>query len=155
MKDYINVGRLGEMESRITKNFKWSEFTKSDTATRLHIQNEITDWDVRDNIKALVEEVLQPLRDSWGGPLFINSGYRSAELNKAVGGVPTSQHCKGEASDVACTDPYSLAKLIKRMRLDVDQVIVYPSFVHISHKREGGNRGQFLYSDKYKGPRNL
>ena len=155
MKDYINVGRREEMESRISKSFKWSEFTKSDTATRLHIQNEIVDWDVRDNIKALVEEVLQPLRDSWGGPLFINSGYRSAELNKAVGGVPTSQHCKGEASDVACTDPYSLAKLIKRMRLDVDQVIVYPSFVHISHKREGGNRGQFLYSDKYKGPRNL
>ena len=139
----------------LSRNFKWSEFTKSDTATRLHIQNEITDWEVRDNIKALVEEVLQPLRDSWGGPLFINSGYRSAELNKAVGGVPTSQHTKGEASDVACTDPYALAKLIKRMRLDVDQVIVYPSFVHISHKRNGENRGQFLYSDKYKGPRNI
>ena len=143
------------MESRISKSFKWSEFTKSDTATRLHIQNEIVDWDVRDNIKALVEEVLQPLRDSWGGPLFINSGYRCQELNKAVGGVPTSQHCKGEAADVACTDPYSLAKLIKKMRLDVDQVIVYPSFVHISHKRERENRGQFLYSDKYKGPRNI
>lgn len=143
------------MESRISKSFKWSEFTKSDTATRLHIQNEITDWDVRDNIKALVEEVLQPLRDSWGGPLFINSGYRCPELNKAVGGVPTSMHCKGQAADVGVTDPYSLAKLIKRMRLDVDQVIVYPSFVHISHKRDGENRGEFLYSDKYKGPRNL
>ena len=143
------------MEGRISANFTFAEFTKSDTATRLHIQNEITDWDVRDNIKALVEEVLQPLRDSWGGPLFINSGYRCPELNKAVGGVPTSMHCKGMAADVACTDPYSLAKLIKRMRLDVDQVIVYPSFLHISHKREGENRGQFLYSDKYKGPRNL
>jgi uncharacterized protein YcbK (DUF882 family) len=150
----INVGRREEMGD-LSRNFKWSEFTKSDTAARLHIQNEITDWDVRDNIKALVEEVLQPLRDSWGGPLFINSGYRCPELNKAVGGVPTSQHTKGEASDVACTDPYALAKLIKRMRLDVDQVIVYPSFVHISHKRDGKNRGQFLYSDKYKGPRNL
>lgn len=139
----------------LSRNFKWSEFTKSDTATRLHIQNEIVDWDVRDNIKALVEDVLQPLRDSWGGPLFINSGYRCPELNKAVGGVATSQHCKGQAADVGVTDPYALAKLIKRMRLDVDQVIVYPSFVHISHKREGENRGQFLYSDKYKGPRNL
>jgi uncharacterized protein YcbK (DUF882 family) len=154
MKDYINVGRREEMGT-VSRNFNWSEFAKSDTATRLHIQNEITDWDVRDNIKALVEEVLQPLRDSWGGPLFINSGYRSAELNKAVGGVPTSQHTKGEAADVACTDPYALAKLIKRMRLDVDQVIVYPSFVHISHKSDGKNRGQFLYSDKYKGPRNI
>lgn len=143
------------MESRISKSFKWSEFTKSDTATRLHIQNEITDWDVRDNIIALVEEVLQPLRDSWGGPLFINSGYRSAELNKAVGGAKTSQHVKGEAADVACTDPYSLAKLIKRMRLDVDQVIVYPSFLHVSHKRNGENRGEVLYSPKYRGPKNL
>ena len=143
------------MESRISKSFKWSEFTKSDTATRLHIQNEIVDWDVRDNIKALVDNVLQPLRDAWGGPLFINSGYRCPELNKAVGGVPTSQHVLGMAADVACTDPYALAKLIKRMRLDVDQVILYPSFVHISHKRDGINRNQFLYNKKWKGPKDI
>ena len=143
------------MESRISKSFKWSEFTKSDTATRLHIQNEIVDWDVRDNIKALVEEVLQPLRDAWGGPLFINSGYRSPELNKAVGGVATSQHCKGQAADVGVTDPYALAKLAKRMRLDVDQMIIYPSFVHFSYKKDGDNRGQILYSNKWKGPKDL
>ena len=154
MTDYINVGRREEMGD-LSRNFKWGEFTKSDTATRLHIQNEIVDWDVRDNIIALVEEVLQPLRDSWGGPLFINSGYRCSELNKAVGGAENSMHRYGQAADVACTDPYSLAKLIKRMRLDVDQVILYPSFLHVSHRKEGGNRGQFLYSDKYKGPRNL
>lgn len=153
MTDYINVGRRGEMESRISKSFKWSEFTKSDTATRLRIQNEITDWDVRDNIIALVEEVLQPLRDSWGGPLFINSGYRCSELNKAVGGVPTSMHCKGMAADVACSDPISLAKLAKRMRLPYDQLIIYDSFVHISHKRDGDNRGEILYSPKYRGPK--
>ena len=143
------------MESRISKNFKWSEFTKSDTATRFHIQNEIVDWDVRDNIIALVWEVLQPLRDSWGGPLFINSGYRCPELNKAVGGAENSMHLYGQAADLACTDPYSLAKLIKRMRLDVDQVIVYPSFLHVSHKKEGGNRGQFLFAKQWRGPKNL
>ena len=137
----------------LSRNFKWSEFTKSDTATRLHIQNEITDWDVRDNIKALVEEVLQPLRDSWGGPLFINSGYRCPELNKAVGGVPTSMHCKGMAADVACSDPISLAKLVKRMRLPYDQLIIYDSLLHISHSRDGDNRGEVLYSPKYRGPK--
>lgn len=142
-------------EFKLGKNFDWKEFTKSDTASRLHIVNEVTTFEVRDNIKALVDNVLQPLRDAWGGPLFINSGYRCPELNKAVGGSATSQHVTGCAADVACTDPYSLAKLIKRMRLDVDQVILYPSFLHISYKREGENRGQFLYSDKYKGPRNL
>ena len=143
------------MDDRISRHFSYSEFTKSDTAKRLHINNAITDWDVRDNIKALVEDVLQPLRDKWGGPLFINSGYRCKELNEAVGGVETSQHRRGQAADVACTDPYALAKLVKRMRLDVDQCILYPDFLHISHKADGENRGQFLYNKRYKGPKDI
>ena len=137
----------------LSKNFKWSEFTKSDTAKRLHIINEITTWEVRDNIKALVEDVLQPLRDAWGGPLFINSGYRCQELNKAVGGVETSQHTKGQAADVGCSDPFALAKLAIKMRLTFDQMIVYPSFVHFSYKRDGENRMKVLYSAKYRGPK--
>lgn len=141
--------------NKLSRNFDWKEFTKSDTAARLHIINEITDWDVRDNIKALVENLLQPLRDVWGGPLFINSGYRCPELNKAVGGVPTSQHAKGQAADVGVTDPYALAKLAKKMRLPYDQLILYPSFCHISYRKDGENRGQILYSKKWKGPKDL
>lgn len=137
----------------VSKNFDFREFEKSDTAARLHIVNCINDTDVRDNIKALVDNVLQPLRDAWGGPLFINSGYRSPELNKAVGGVATSQHCKGQAADVGCTDPYALAKLAVKMRLPFDQMIIYPSFVHFSYKREGENRGEVLYAKKYRGPK--
>lgn len=140
---------------RITLNFRYSEFTKSDTASRLHINNAITSWEVRDNIKALVEDVLQPLRDAWGGPLFINSGYRCLELNKAVGGVPTSQHVIGCAADVACSDPIALAGLAKRMKLDYDQCIVYDSFVHFSYRKNGGNRNEILYSPKYRGPRDI
>lgn len=143
------------MDDRISKSFKYSEFTKSDTAKRLHLNNAITDWEVRDNIKALVENVLQPLRDAWGGPIFINSGYRSPEVNKAVGGVETSQHTKGMAADCGCTDPYALAKLAKRMRLDYDQMGVYASFVHFSYRRDGKNRGQIFYGKNYKGPRDL
>lgn len=139
----------------ISKDFSYSEFEKSDTANRLHINNAITSFEVRDNIKALVENILQPLRDAWGGPLFINSGYRCLELNKAVGGVPTSQHCVGQACDVGVTDPYALAKLAKRMKLDYDQMIVYPSFVHFSYRRDGGNRNEILYSPKYRGPRDI
>lgn len=139
----------------LSKNFDWKEFEKSDTASRLHIVNVINDWEVRDNIKALVEDVLQPLRDKWGGPLFINSGYRSKELNEAVGGVETSQHRKGQAADVGVTDPYALAKLAKRMRLPYDQMIIYPSFVHFSHKADGENRGQILYNKKWKGPKDI
>ena len=137
----------------ISKNFKWSEFTHSDTAERLHINNEVTTWEVRDNIIALVDDILQPLRDAWGGPLFINSGYRCLELNKAVGGVPTSQHVLGQAADVGCSDPIALARLAKRMNLDYDQCIIYDSFVHFSYRRDGGNRNQILYSPKYRGPK--
>lgn len=141
------------MDDRVSKHFKFSEFTKSDTANRYHINNTITEWDVRDNIVALVENVLEPLREAWGGPLFINSGYRCKELNEKVGGVETSQHCKGQAADVGVTDPYALAKLVQKMGLEYDQAILYPSFLHLSYKKEGGNRNQILYSPKYKGPK--
>ena len=139
----------------ISKNFSYSEFEKSDTATRLHINNAITSFEVRDNIKALVENVLQPLRDAWGGPIFINSGYRCPELNKAVGGVETSQHTKGEAADCGVTDPYSFAKMAKRMKVGFDQMIVYPSFLHLSYRRDGCNRGQILYNKSWKGPKDI
>ena len=91
------------MMNKISKNFTWEEFVASDTAKRLGIINQITDWDARDNIIALVENVLQPLRDAYGKPITINSGYRCAELNKKVGGVATSQHTKGQAADI-CID---------------------------------------------------
>lgn len=139
----------------LSKNFDWKEFEKSDTASRLHIVNVINDWEVRDNIKALVEDVLQPLRDKWGGPLFINSGYRSKELNEAVGGVETSQHRKGQAADVGVTDPLALARLVKRMKLDFDQMGLYPSFVHLSYKANGENRGQIFYAKNWKGPKDI
>lgn len=140
-------------QGKLSKNFDWKEFTKSDTAKRLHINNAVTTWEVRDNIKALVDYILQPLRSAWGGPLIINSGYRCPELNKEVGGVDTSQHTKGQAADVGCTDPFALASLAKQMKLDFDQMIIYPSFVHFSYKRNGENRGQVLYSAKYRGPK--
>lgn len=144
---------MGTASNKLSKNFDWKEFTQSDTASRLHINNAITDFDVRDNIKALVDYLLQPLRDIWGGPLFINSGYRCTELNEKVGGVPTSQHTKGQAADVGCTDPIALARLAKNMNLVWDQMIIYPSFVHFSYKKDGKNRGEIIYNRRYKGPK--
>lgn len=141
--------------AKISNDFSWSEFEKSDTAKRLRITNVITTTEVRDAVKALVLNVLQPLRDAWGGPLNINSGYRCPALNEAVGGVDTSQHVKGEAADVACTDPLALARLAKRLNLPFDQMIVYPSFCHFSHRRDGEQRGQILYAKSYKGPKDV
>ena len=84
----------------ISKDFSYREFEVSEVADRKHICNVIVSFDVRDSIKALVDEVLQPLRDAWGKPLAVNSGFRCRELNEEVGGMPTSQHRKGEAADI-------------------------------------------------------
>lgn len=141
------------MMARISKNFTWEEFTASDTAKKLGILNHITDWDVRDNILELVDKVLQPLRDAWGKPITINSGYRCEKLNKAVGGVPTSQHRKGEAADCGVDDPLALARTLLDLGLQFDQAIIYPTFVHISYKADGENRNRILYNKSYKGPK--
>lgn len=137
----------------ISKNFSYREFEKSATAEKEGIINIINTVSVRDSIKALVDEVLQPLRTAWERPLVINSGYRCPELNKAVGGVATSQHVKGEAADVACDEPLALAQLAYDMGLPYDQMIVYPTFVHFSHKLSGEQRRQVLYNKSWKGDR--
>lgn len=140
----------------ISKDFSYREFEYSPTAERLKILNVIDTVQKRDSIKALVLKVLQPLRDLWGGELQINSGYRCERLNKAVGGVPTSQHTKGEAADINAANPYELAKLIREtpeIWKEVDQVILYPTFVHVSHKLAGQQRQQLLYNRRYNGKR--
>lgn len=135
----------------ISENFSYREFEHSDTAEKKGITNVITTVAVRDSIKALVDEVLQPLRIAWGKPLSINSGYRCPDLNREVGGVPTSQHVKGEAADVACETPRELAQLAYDLGLPYDQMILYPTFVHFSHKLDGGQRRQVLYNKSYHG----
>lgn len=141
----------------ISKNFSYSEFEASPTAKAKHIVNVITTFEIRDAVKALVLWVLQPLRDIYGKPMEINSGYRCPRLNAEVGGVPTSQHVKGEAADIKTgnqTESYRLARLAKthpEIFREIDQMILYPTFVHFSHKRVGTQRNQILYNKSYKG----
>ena len=135
----------------ISKDFSYREFERSEVAEAKHICNVITSFEVRDSILALTENVLQPLRDAWGKPLKVNSGYRCKALNAAVGGVPTSQHVKGEAADIAAGDPAKLARLAVKLGLPFDQMILYPTFVHFSHKLNGEQRGQICYNWRYKG----
>ena len=82
----------------ISKNFTMAEFIKSDTATKLGIDN-TPEGEHLENAKALFENVVQKVRDHFG-PTVLNSGYRSPKLNEAVRGVATSQHCLGEAADI-------------------------------------------------------
>lgn len=135
----------------ISKNFSYKEFEDSEKAKEMHITNVITTVAVRDSVKALVENVLQPLRDRWGEPMILNSGYRCPELNKAVDGEATSQHLKGEAADIACDRPAELAQMAYDLDLPYDQMILYPTFVHFSHKLTGAQRKQVLYDKSYKG----
>lgn len=133
----------------ISKDFSYREFERSEVADAKHICNVITSFEVRDSILALTENVLQPLRDAWGKQLKVNSGYRCKALNAAVGGVPTSQHVKGEAADIAAGDPVKLARLAVKLGLPFDQMILYPTFVHFSHKLNGEQRGQICYNWRY------
>ena len=97
----------------------------------------------RENVRALVSEVLDPVREKLGMPIVVNSGYRCEKHNKDVGGVKNSQHLRGEAADVTCADlPRLKALIIENGKFD--QLITYPTFLHVSYKRTGGNRHQRL-----------
>lgn len=139
----------------VSRSFSYHEFEASETAKDYRITNVITTAEVRDSIKALVDNVLQPLRDAIGVPLRISSGYRCPALNAKVGGVPTSQHTRGEAADVWCATltPYQLACKVVELGLEYDQMVLYPGFLHLSYKLEGKQRMQILYNKSYKGRR--
>lgn len=128
---------------KLSENFELVEFVNSNTATRKGIAND-PGIQERKAIENLVINLLQPLRKVYAKRMVINSGYRCPELNKAVGGVPSSQHTKGEAADIACEHPDYLVECLRRSGLDFDQCIQYSSFVHLSLKLTGQNRRQYL-----------
>lgn len=130
---------------------------KSRTATRLGLSNSPNEEHVK-NMQALAENIFQPLRDYFGVPIHISSGYRSEALNNAIGGSKSSQHCKGEAMDID-RDGYSQpnnAQIFEYIKnnLDFDQMIwefgtqQNPEWVHVSHKRDGKNRAELLVAYK-------
>jgi uncharacterized protein YcbK (DUF882 family) len=84
---------------QLTKNFSLAELTKSQSAIRLGLDNTPGEAET-ENLKRLCEEVLQPVRDHFGKPVVVNSGYRSPQVNAAIGGSRTSEHCKGMAADI-------------------------------------------------------
>lgn len=83
----------------LSANFTLKELTKSDTATRLGLDN-TPDDEALENLKTLCEKVLQPVRDHYGKSVTVNSAYRSPESNAAVNGSKSSDHCKGMAADI-------------------------------------------------------
>ena len=81
------------------KFFSIAEMTKSDTAKRLGIDNTPSD-SIKKNLTLFINTVLDPIREDWGSPIIVSSGYRCPELNKAVGGVKTSGHMYGYCADL-------------------------------------------------------
>ena len=128
----------------------------SRTALRLDIDNTPTQ-EHKDNMVKLAEEVFEPLRAYVGGPIKINSFYRSPELNKAIGGSSKSQHCNGQAIDIDDTfgrmTNAEMYHFIKN-NLDFDQMIwefgndKNPNWVHISYVSEEKNRNRCLQAYK-------
>ena len=123
------------------KYFSFQEMERSDTATRHAIDNTIPS-NLKNNIAQLVDNVLDPLREAWGRPIIVSSGYRCPELNKAVGGSATSHHMRGMAADITTgnkVDNRRLFQLIIDLKLPFTQLIDEKGFswVHVSH--EPGN----------------
>ena len=136
----------------LTRNFSLSELTKSDTAIRMGINNNPSAEQI-EKLKALCENILQPVRDHFGR-VKITSGFRSVELCLAIGSGQNSQHAKAEAADFECSgvDNAELADWIHK-NLPYDQLILEfytgeanSGWVHVSYQ-EGSNRKQVLTFD--------
>lgn len=128
------------------KYFTLAELTKSATAQRLGIKNDPS-IEVTQNLNALVDNILDPLRKAYKHPIIVTSGYRCAKLNKAVGGAASSQHVKGQAADIRCVADTragnkKLYDLIVSLDLPFDQLINEYDYdwVHVSfsprHRRQ-------------------
>ena len=143
----------------ISKHVTYKEGTYSNTANRLGLANDPTEEQLQ-NMKLVAEKVFEPLREHVSHPIKINSFFRGPQLNKAIGGSHSSQHCKGQAMDI--DDSYGNAtnaymyEWIKK-NLDYDQMIwefgtdENPDWVHVSFVKEGINRNRCLKAYKEEG----
>ena len=115
---------LQKGDERLSKHFTLKEFTKSDTASRKGISNNPTKQH-KQNLVKLCEEVLEPIREHFGRPIKISSGYRSKTLNRAIGGSKTSDHSLGRAADfeIDGLSNYQVAKWIEK-NLNYRQLIL-------------------------------
>ena len=143
---------------KLSENLSIAEATYSATALRKGIVNKPTVTHLI-SLKAVANNIFQPCRNHFGKPLRVTSGYRSKELNKAIGGSNNSQHSKGEALDMQSTSGYTNRELFMFIKdhLTFDQLIgEFPddmgefAWVHCSYKEEG-NRGEVLIAYKEDG----
>ena len=153
---------------QLSKNLVLAEVIISETAKRRGISNMPTEEHI-ENFKVLAEKIFQPVREHFKKPIYISSGYRSAALNKAIGGahkvvngqyIPSSQHCTGEAIDIDMDGTaITNAQVFKYIKdnLEFDQLIwefgtdSNPDWVHVSYESKGKQRKQILKAVKKGG----
>ena len=126
------------------KYFTFEELSKTSQKANNTIPEHI-----KPNLEYLVNNLLDPIRELWGKPIIVNSGYRSFEVNKLVGGAKNSQHMTGEAADITAGSVESnkrLFEIIANSGLEFDQLIDEKGYrwIHISLKKEG-NRKQLKH----------
>ena len=146
---------------KLSKNLDLGELTRSESAKRAGISNTPTAEHI-ENMKKLANNIFQPIRDHFGVPIFISSGYRSKQLNDRIGGSSTSQHSSGEAIDIDM-DGSSNGVTNKEVfdfikdNLEFDQLIWEfgtknnPDWVHVSYESTGRQRKQVLRAVRVKG----
>ena len=144
---------------KISKHVSYKEGVRSNTATRLDIDNTPSSYELS-NMGILADNLFEPLRKWASGPIKINSFYRSPKLNTAIGGSKSSQHCQGRAIDIDDTFGHKTnAEMFNYIKenLSFDQIIWEfgdnnnPDWVHVSYVSESENRGRALLVKKVKG----
>ena len=144
---------------KISKHISYKEGVYSTTALRRNIANNPNEEQLN-NMKLIAEKIFEPLRAWVGGPIKINSFFRGADLNKAIGGSTRSQHCKGQAMDIDDTFGYKTnAEMYHYIKdnLEFDQMIwefgddKNPAWVHVSYVSEEKNRHRCLRAVKKGG----
>jgi len=139
---------------QISKHLSLAEVSRSETAKRKGINN-TPSGEHLENFKKLAENIFEPIREHFAVPIYISSGYRSKELNAAIGGASSSQHCSGEAIDIdmdGSASGVSNADVFKYIKdhLNFDQLIwefgtdKNPDWVHVSYETTGKQRKQIL-----------
>jgi hypothetical protein len=147
--------------SKLSEHLDLSEVTRSESAKRKGISNMPTEAHIA-NFKLLAEKIFEPIRTHFRCPIIISSGYRSKELNAAIGGSLTSQHCQGEAIDIDMDGtPNGVTNRMVfdyiKDNLDFDQLIYEfgdsnnPDWVHVSYESTGKQRKQILKAIRVNG----
>ena len=145
--------------TQISKHLSFEEATRSATADKLGIVNNNPNQSVVENMKALAENVFEPIREHFKKPIFVSSMFRGIPLNNAIHGSFTSQHCSGQAMDLDMgKNKPTNAEVFNYIKtnLKFDQLIwefgndKEPDWVHVSFSTTK-NRGQILKAKKQNG----